>query len=109
MVAARTVAAVAVARRLAAKFAAPHDERFVEQTARFQILDERRERLVNLLRALWQPLLQILMMIPAAGPDLHKPHAALDEPPRDEHLISLRTAAIHFADALRFLVEIESV
>src|ERR1035438_6352210 len=109
MVAPRIVAAIAITRRLAAKFTAPNDERFVKQTARFQILDERRERLINILRALRQPLLQILMMIPAAGPNLHEPHAAFDEPPRDEHLISLRAAPIHFADGLRLLVEIKRV
>ena len=48
-------------------------------------------------------------MIPAAGPDLHEPHAALDQAPRDQQLPALRRVAVERADILRLLRQIECV
>ena len=36
-----------------------------------------------------------------AVPDLHEPHAALDQPPGDQHLPRLHAGAVHVADRLR--------
>ena len=109
MVASRIVAAVAVPRRLAPEFTAPDNQRFVEQSALFQIFDESRQRLVNFLRAFGQFLLQILMMIPTTGPHLHDPHSPFNESPRDEQLFPLRAIPIQFADAGRFLAQIKRI
>ena len=49
------------------------------------------------------------MMVPPSGPDLHEAHSALNQPPGDEQLPSLRRASVQVADVLRFLGEVESV
>jgi hypothetical protein len=51
VVPAGVVAAIAVAGGFAAEFAAPDNQRFIKEIALLQVLDERRQRLVNVLRA----------------------------------------------------------
>src|SRR5262249_34512465 len=101
--------AVAVAGWFAAKLAAPDDKRAVEQIPLLQIGDERRQRRVNLFGPLRQTVLDVLMMVPAAGPDLYKPNSAFDQAPRDEQLIALGVPAIKLAHGRRLFVEVERV
>ena len=94
VVAARSVVAVPVLGGLASEFTAPHHERLVEKTALLQVSQKRGERLIDFSRALRQFIFDVLMMVPATGPNLHETHAALDEAASDEHLISLLGIAV---------------
>ena len=76
-----------------AEFGRPQNDRVVEQPARFQILDERRRRLVHAARpcrgGLWRGsswLSQLRRGKPLSAPlqSLHETHAALEQPPRDQ-------------------------
>src|SRR4051794_32672221 len=78
VVAARIVAAVFIPAGFAAKFTTPNNERAVEKIPLFQIRDEGSEGRVDFFCALGQTILDVLMMIPTAGPDLNKTNAALD-------------------------------
>src|SRR5437867_1634137 len=78
VVASGIVIAIAVPDRFAAKFSTPDDERAVEKIALFQVGDERSQGLVDFLCALRQAVLNVLMVIPASGPDLHEANAAFD-------------------------------
>ena len=104
VIAARIVVAVAVAGRGAAEFAAPDDQRAVEQAALLQVGEQRGGGRVDFGGACRQAVFDVLVMIPAAGPDLHEAHAALDEAARDQQLSSLRRVAVQRADALRLLL-----
>ena len=109
VVAARIVVAISVLDRLASELAAPDDERIVEKISLFQIRDERGERLINFLRALRQAILDVLMMIPAAGPDLHEAHPALDQPARNEQLIALAGTPVSIPYGCRFFLDVERI
>ena len=85
------------------------DQRAVEQAALLQIGEQRRRGGVDLGGARRQPRFEVLVMIPAAGPDLDEADAALDEPARDQQLPALRRVAVQRADALRLLRQIERV
>ena len=73
--------AVAVANGLAAELTTPHHQSAVEQSALFQIGQERGNGLVDLLGLFRQTILDVLMVIPAAGPDLNEAHPPFDQPP----------------------------
>ena len=47
--------------------------------------------------------------LPLAVPDLHEPHAPLDQPPGDENLPGLHARAVHVADVLRLAADVERV
>src|SRR5262245_24807352 len=70
VVAAGTIAAVAIPGGLPAEFAAPNDERRVEQAALLEIGEQRRERLVDLPGFFGDAILEVLVVIPAVVPDL---------------------------------------
>ena len=109
VVASRVVVAVAVLGRLAAELPAPDDQRAVEQPTLLQIREQGREGLVHFLGLLRQACFEILMMVPAAGPDLDETHAAFDQPPGDEHLFALGAVAVELADVRGLLVHVEGV
>ena len=109
VVAARILVAIAVPNRLAPEFSAPHHQRAVEQAALLEVGEEGGARSVDFARALGQTIFEILMMIPAARPDLHEAHAALDESACDEQLPALRGISVQLADALRLLADVEGV
>src|ERR1051325_4963128 len=97
VIAPRVVVAVAVAHGFAAKLAAPDDQRAVEEIPFLEVFDGRGKGLIDFFRALRQPVFDVLMMVPAAGPDLNKPHTALDQTAGDEELIALSSAPVKVA------------
>src|SRR5262249_49746131 len=109
MVAAGIIVSVAVAHGLAPEFAAPDDKRGVEQAALLEVFDVSRQRLIDFFGAFRQAFFYVLMMIPAAGPDLDEPNPALDESSRDEQLVALDRAAVKVAELRRLLGQIEGV
>src|SRR5207247_9123963 len=72
------IVSIAVADGFAAKFAAPDDEGAVEKIALFQFRDESGEGLIDFFGALRQSIFDVLVMVPAAGPNLNEANAALD-------------------------------
>ena len=77
-------AAAIFAQRRAAELAGPDHQRFVEQPALLQILDQRGDRLVGHLGVEGQLDVEIRVMVPRGVNDVHEPHAALDHPPRQQ-------------------------
>ena len=54
--------------------------------------------------------LEVVVAVPrlaGAVPDLHEPHAALDQPAGDENLPGLHAGAVHVADVLRLAADVE--
>jgi len=94
----------------AAELASPNDERFVEQSALFEVLKQRGDRLIDLLTKRGVARLQPAMRIPRAGAtvgameQLHEPHAPLDQAPRRQALLAegTRDVAIETIERLRF-------
>ena len=78
------VAAVALfGHRRAAEFAAPDDQRLVEQTAALEILEQPRDRPIHRAASLSVVCLDVAVCVPLAARaavDLHEPDAALDQP-----------------------------
>ena len=75
----RIDAAAFVVIRRAAKFAGPNHERVVEHAAFLEVLDQRGHRLVHRPDARAVAALEIIVTIPAAGENLHKPYALFHE------------------------------
>ena len=67
----------------ATELAAPHDERVVEQPALLEVHDEGCRSLIGLLTLSHHAVGQIAVMVPVAVIELDKPHASLDESPRE--------------------------
>ena len=70
-----------------AKLAAPDHQCLVEQAALFQVGDQRRDRAVHRAAALGVLLGDLAVRIPALLVKLHKPHAALAQPPRQQAVV----------------------
>ncbi len=54
----------------------------------------------------------VVVVVPrlaVAVPHLHEPHAALDQPPGDEHLPRLHAVAVQVEDVLRLAADVERV
>src|SRR5262245_13000973 len=89
------VAPVIVCRELtlavdrAPEFATPHDQRILEQSSLFQILDQRRCRLIRVAALPRELFGQVLMLIPAAVKELNEAYAALSEPAREDAVRSV--------------------
>lgn len=95
-----------------AKFSAPEDEGFVEESALFEIGEEGGDGLITFPREVAMVLLKVVVIIPrlsGAMPDLHEADATLDEATGDKHLAALQVVAIHVADVLRLEGDVESV
>ena len=82
---------------LAAEFAAPDNERFVEETALFEIAQQGSDRFVNF-RAMDAEIffdaimgIPVLLLVSAAVINLNETHAALNESARDEALAAERS------------------
>src|SRR5262249_42960809 len=71
-----------------AELAAPDDQRFLEEPARLQVLQEARNRLVDAGRLVAQRVLEVAVVVPLARSDLDKTDAGLDEPPRQQALLA---------------------
>ena len=105
------IASAALSHRRAPEFAAPEDERVVEQTSLLEILDQRRRRLVHVLRGHRHVLLDVAVMIPRAMVELNHPHATLGEPARHEAVrgetaVARLLDAIAVEDVLRLVAEV---
>src|SRR4029453_18012857 len=82
----------ALSTRHPAKLGSPVDNGILEQAARLQVLDERRRRLVHAGTHLRMVLGDVFMAVPIPAwkpvvrtpPDLHKPHAALEQASRNQ-------------------------
>ena len=85
--------------RLTAKLSSPDDERVIKEAAGLEVGKQRRDRLIDLRGVDGEILLDavvgvpVLLLVPAAGVDLHEADAALDEPPGDEALAAERGGA----------------
>ena len=94
----------------AAEFAAPDDERFVEQAALLQIDEQCADRLIALLGQVAVLDFEVVVAVPrlaGAVPQLHEAHAALDQPAGDEQLPGLHAGAVHVANVLRLAANVE--
>ncbi len=109
MVAAGLGLAIAVLGGSAAKFAAPNDQGVFKHAALLEIGHQGAERLVDFAGALGQAGFNILVMVPAAGPDLDEADAAFEQAAGNEHLAALGGVAVKFLDVLRLAAEIEGV
>ena len=78
--------AVILRHRQTPDLAAPVNDGRVEQTARLQILHQRRRRLIRLATAVGEVALDILVRVPdlAVDKELHETNAALHQPPRNQ-------------------------
>src|SRR5688572_19016691 len=68
----------------AAELAPPDDQGFLEQSALFEIEDERGARLIDILALQRQMLSELSVLIPAAMIELNETNAALDQPAREQ-------------------------
>src|SRR5688572_1684739 len=68
----------------AAEFATPDDQGFLEQSALFEIEDERGARLIDILALERQMLRELSVLIPAAMIELDETNAAFNQPPREQ-------------------------
>ena len=75
---------LALARDAAAELAAPDDEGVLEQSATFEILDERGAGLVGVATTRGAPGGEAAVMIPVRMEELHEADAALDQATRED-------------------------
>jgi hypothetical protein len=83
------VAAVVAAldHRRAAEFAAPDDQRVVEQAALLEILDQGGAGLVGVLAVAGEVLLEVAVLVPRFVEELHEADAALDQAPGEQAVV----------------------
>ena len=95
----------------ATEFTAPDHQGFIQQTTRFQVLQQPRNRLVHGGTVVRQFLAQFAVLVPelATAPfrglrviNLHHAHATLGQPPRHQTLLA-EDVRNFFADAVKFL------
>ncbi len=98
---------IALAVDRAAELTGKHDDRVVQQTALFQVAQQRRGRLVDVEALAPQLLRQNRVVIPAPVKDLDEAHTAFDHPPGEQAvagkgsvLVDFRSVQVH--DVLRF-------
>src|SRR5262245_14632057 len=94
MIAAQVLAAgcAALAEGCAAELARPDDQRRVEQSARFQIANQRRDRTVHRRATVGQPGLDVLagagaVEVPTPVEQVNEADALLDEAPRQQTVV----------------------
>src|SRR5688572_14915475 len=96
----------------APKLATPNHQRFVEHATLLQILQQRADCLVSVLRELPMVHFNVIVVVPwltPTMPNLHEPPSALDEPPRDQGVPRLRRLPVHLANILRLARNVERV
>src|SRR4051812_45177627 len=104
----RSTGNVAVSGWRSAEFATPNYQCVIEHAALLQISKKSSNGLVALLSSCGQRRLQIVMMVPAAMPNLHKAHALFEQPSCDQHLPALSfVRPILRADIFRLLRNVE--
>src|SRR4030095_10405879 len=92
-----------LAQRGSAELTAPDDERFIEQSAFLEVVDQRRHGLVAHTGVEHQFVIEIRMMIPGSVDDIDEANATLHEPSREEAiggeaLVLARTATTFHLD-----------
>ena len=100
---------VAVGRRRPPELAAPDDERVLEHVAVFEVGEQRMQRLVAFGCQFAMPLVVHVVRVPAVVPDLHEPHATLDQAAGQQQLAALPLLAVEVADVLGLAGEIEGI
>jgi|GEM_PF-4682295 len=105
--------------RRAAELAGPHDKRFIEQAALLQIIQQRAEGLIGRghepvfvideIPAVCIPIDAHILDAVVRPEDGHQRHAALDQPPRLQHRLAVRIAAVLVTDFVGLLRQIERV
>ena len=78
VIAARIVVAIPIADGFTPKLAAPNDQRAIEKMPLLQIGNECGKRLIDFLCPFRQTLFNVLVMVPAAGPNLDESDAAFN-------------------------------
>ena len=102
------VAAVAVLRhRGAAELPAPDDERVVQQPALPQVLQQGRDRAVDLAALLLQLGVDPGVVVPPAERQLHEPDAALDQPPGQQAAAGELARPVRLAHPQRLAAGVE--
>jgi len=84
----------------------------VQQASQLQIVNQRGDRLVNAVDAGLVGAFEAIVRVPAAGKNLHEPHAVFDQPPGQqafpgEGIHSVFPDAIHSLRLSGFLVEFQ--
>ena len=74
----------------AAEFAAPDDQRLVEQPALLEVLDQAVAGLIDVAALVGQPAGDVGVRVPVVVVDLHEAHAALDHPPGQQRRVGER-------------------
>ena len=98
--------------RSPSKFAAPQDERFIEQPAFFQIAEQRADRFVALACQAAVIDLDVVVVVPRlalAVPKLDEANASFDEASGDQKLPRLNARSVSLLHVLRFLLNVEGV
>ena len=101
------IAAVVAAldHRRAAELAAPDDQGVVEQAALFEVFHQRGGGLIGVAAVLLEVVDEVAVLVPRLVEQFNEPHAALDQPPRQQAIVGeARLAglrAVHVEDVLR--------
>ena len=104
--------------RKSAEFAAPDDERLVEQASLRQVGEQRGDRLVRFQGELRMVPFDVHVSVPTAlvlhpsGIDLNEPHASFDHASSDQalarHMVAMRNAEpIQILDMFRFRIQVD--
>lgn len=105
---------VALEKRRATEFAAPDDQRVVQQPALLEILHERGGGGIRILTLNLELGVQIAMLVPAGMHELDEPHATLGHPARHQAVVGEaalphHVGAIHLQDVPRFIGEVGQI
>ncbi len=93
----------------ATELAAPHDQRFVEQAAAFQVAKQRRDRLLDLTAEAGDRLVDVLVMVSAAEFDVDVATAAFHQPTRNQAASREGTRSVFLVSRLRFRADVKHV
>ena len=92
----------------AAKFGGHHHERRIQKASLIEVADQSGERLVEFRHLRIKRILDVVVMIPSAVGERYKPHARLNQSPRQEHASSSGISPIFVAEFFRLVVQRES-
>ena len=99
VIAADLVRIADLAHRRAPEFAAPDDQRVVQQSALLQVADQRGRGLVDFASYLIERLAEVGVMVPIGVIELHEAHAALHQAARQQAVVRVaglaRLGAVH--------------
>ena len=98
----------------ATELPSPDDQGVLEQPAPLEVHDERRARLVGVLRLRAQLAVEVQVLVPAPVEQLHHPHATLQHPPREQAVRGIgprtpRVRAVQLEGALGLAREIRQL